>query len=265
MKQKSDFLLSKWYLDCVAENGDAFIGYYATMKWKTISFHYSSIVTHSDDAGTRSRTAIRKSPPPKMNDSTIEWICEPLKFKGIWKSAARTIQRQLFESEDGNITWSCIMPRSDAEISLGASRYIPGTGYVEHLSLTLKPWLLPIHELRWGRFHSENHTIIWIEWRGPNPKGLVFHNGTLMDDYSINDRLITMGNGEYSLLIEDRTVIRDGPLVSTVLSDIPGLGKMIPEQILQARERKWRSRGYLSHNYSQPEPGWVIHENVKLV
>lgn len=234
------------------------------MKWKALSFHYSSIITHSDDAGTRSQTILKKSSPPKLNDSVVEWVSEPLKFKGKWKSGARTIQRQLFESPDGNVTWSCIMPRSDAEISLGQSRYMPGTGYVEHLSLTLKPWLLPIDELRWGRFHSAKNTVIWIEWRGPKPQGLVFLNGSPMDDYSINDRLITMKGGEYSLLLEDRAVIRDGPLISTALSGIPGLSKLVPDRILEAHERKWRSKGYLSHNYSQPEPGWVIHENVKL-
>jgi hypothetical protein len=264
LKQKSDFLLSKWYLDCVAENGDTFIGYHATMKWKALSFHYSSFLTHTEDARTRTQTAFKKSSPPKVNDSVIEWVSEPLKIRGKWNSAGRAIQRQLIETEEGIVTWSCLMPRADAEISLGNSRYLPGTGYVEHLSLTLKPWLLPIHELRWGRFHSEHDTLIWIDWRGPNPQCLVFQNGILMNDCSINDMLITVNNGECTLLLEDRKILRDGPLVLTALSDTHGLEKVLPESMLQAHERKWRSKGLLSKNYSPAESGWVIHENVKL-
>jgi hypothetical protein len=42
---KSSFLLTKWYLDCVAESGDAVILYVADLRWNALTVHYGSLLT----------------------------------------------------------------------------------------------------------------------------------------------------------------------------------------------------------------------------
>jgi hypothetical protein len=42
---KNSFLFTKWYLDCVAENGDAVILYVADLRWNALTVHYGSLLT----------------------------------------------------------------------------------------------------------------------------------------------------------------------------------------------------------------------------
>ncbi|MFI5252945.1 MAG: hypothetical protein ACHQQQ_11010 [Bacteroidota bacterium] len=264
MKQKSEFVFSKWYVDCVGENGDTLIAYYATMKWQSLTFHYSNLITHNQEVGTLKRGSILKNTVPRVENSSLVWDSPMMNFKGTWRRREREIQRRLFENEEGILTWSCVMPRADVEISMEKSRYFPGTGYVEHLTLTLKPWLLPIDELRWGRFHSHADTLIWIDWLSAKPTRLVIHNGVVMQDCSINDMLITTKNGDCSLLLEERKVLQEEPILNSRLLTLPGLINLIPENLQHAHQCRWRSRGLLCHESSPPVKGWAIHEYIKF-
>ncbi|HYF95417.1 MAG TPA: hypothetical protein VD969_24665 [Symbiobacteriaceae bacterium] len=38
----SGFHLSKWYLDCVAEDGSALIGYRARLRWRSLALEYAA-------------------------------------------------------------------------------------------------------------------------------------------------------------------------------------------------------------------------------
>ena len=48
-----------------------------------------------------------------------------------------------------------------------------GTGYAERLELSIRPWRLPIRELRWGRFVSEGASMAWIDWQGADPTEVI--------------------------------------------------------------------------------------------
>ncbi len=57
MSKEPSFLLTKWYLDCVAESGDATVVYVADLRWNKLSLRYGSLLTildgrvHSSSSG----------------------------------------------------------------------------------------------------------------------------------------------------------------------------------------------------------------------
>ncbi len=138
-----------------------------------------------------------------------------------------------------------------------------GLGYVEHMTLTIPPWQLPLHELRWGRFLNETNSLVWIDWKGDNPVTLVLHNGKEIQDVSVgNDSLRSAGG--LCLSLKQHAIIRNGPLVSTTLSMIPGLSRIFPATILHTHERKWLSDGHLTLGDASVEKGWALHELVRF-
>jgi hypothetical protein len=135
-------------------------------------------------------------------------------------------------------------------------------GYVEKLELRIPPWHLPITELRWGRFLTETDAMVWIDWKGSSPLSLLFINGSEAVNCSITDTKI-LGADDASLLeLSEGRILRNGPLLTTALSSIPGIGIVFPERILRANECKWKSRGRMTCNGNAMTTGWAIHELV---
>lgn len=264
MSTQSDFSLRKWYLDCVADNGDTFIGYSGALHWKALTIHYSSITSSRGNSGTRTKTSLREGSFPSINDRRIDWSSKALNLVGTWTPMSEPIQRQLYDSPEGTVTWSCVHPRSKADISFGTKEHIAGLGYVELLELSVKPWQLPIAELRWGRFLSERDALIWINWRGHAPLSVVFHNGKQILDGSITDDEVSIDGDRTVLTLTERTELCKGFLASTALSVIPRIATIVPARMLHTHECKWRSRGVLNKNGSLCSSGWVIHEVVRF-
>jgi hypothetical protein len=262
MTSKPDFFLRKWYLDCVADNGDTFIGYSAALKWKALTIHYSSITSTRGNSEATTETSLRKSSSPRMIDRRIDWSSKALNLVGTWTPLSEPIQQTLYDSPEGFVKWSCMHPRSKADISFGKKEHITGLGYAELLEITIKPWQLPISELRWGRFLSERDALVWIDWRGAAPLSVVFHDGKQMRDASINDEQVAI-DGDH-LALTERTQLRKGVLVSTALSMIPGIDAIVPSRMLRTYECKWRSKGVLTTNGSFSSSGWAIHEIVRF-
>jgi hypothetical protein len=130
--------------------------------------------------------------------------------------------------------------------------------------MSIKPWQLPIDELRWGRFLSNSDAVVWIDWIGEVKQSLLFHNGVRMNNCSITDNEIKINGNEIVLALTEKSILREGRLVSTMLSRIPGIDKIVPAQILQTHECKWRSRGVLKKKDFPPTSGWAIHEVVRF-
>ncbi|MGA3286199.1 MAG: hypothetical protein ABSD46_02100 [Bacteroidota bacterium] len=264
MSTKPNFSLRKWYLDCVADNGDTFIGYSGALHWKALTINYSSTISTRGNSGTRTKTSLREVLSPQISDRRIDWSSKALNLVGTWALMSEPIQRQLYDSPEGTVTWSCVHPRSKADISLGPKEHIAGLGYAELLELTVKPWQLPIAELRWGRFLSESDVLVWIEWRGAAPLSIVFLNGKQIRNASISDEQVAIDEDRTVLTLTEKTELRKGVLVSTALSAIPGIAAIVPARMLHTYECKWRSRGVLSTNGSLCSSGWVIHEIVRF-
>jgi hypothetical protein len=260
-KDASRFLLSKWYLDCVSVDGSAFIGYAASLRWRGLSLNYSSVLQHLPGEEVKIDSTLQELSTPQVAGSSIQWSSPRLSVVGSWEAAARPIKRTLLESAAGSIEWNCLHPRARAEILTGKGRRLAGFGYVEHLKMSIPPWQLPFDELRWGRFLSEEDALVWIDWRGAHSLNLSFHNGVQIENARLTDQ--GLDAGEIGLALNESLVLRDGVLVETALSMIPGIQRLFPFRILGARECKWLSRGVLKKPGAEASNGWAIHEVVR--
>ena len=155
-----------------------------------------------------------------------------------------------------------MQPKATAKVSIKNQHQLKGLGYVEHLLMSLPPWRLPLDELRWGRFLSDEDALVWIDWRGETNIKLVFLNGAQVESPEVSEHEIVLGLEETSLALDDDRIMREGPLIKTALSMIPGLQKLIPLRSLRANECKWRSRGILRRG-EYLSVGWAIHEIVR--
>jgi hypothetical protein len=261
LPETSNFLLSKWYMDCVSEEGDVFIAYAASLRWKGLEINYSSTLRRQCDAQTEANTSLKRYSAPEVSGDSIQWSSRALGVEGTWTAIAEPLEQTIFESDAGRVEWRCLYPRATAEVSTRNQYQLKGLGYVEHLSMSIPPWRLPIDELRWGRFLSVNDALIWIDWRGASNVQLVFLNGVQIDGAEVTDREVVLEQEKVTLALDEDQVLREGPLIKTALSMIPGIQKLIPFRSLHAYECKWRSRGIL-RQHENVSVGWTIHETV---
>jgi hypothetical protein len=264
MTHVEPFLLMKWYLDCVSNEGTAFIGYAAQLQMKKLVLHYSSILLRDKSSEIFSDTSLRQGRFPQIDRSRISWENDSLSFNGEWNAIAPPIERTWTPEEKGTITWSCFQPMGRAKVQIGNDRCIEGLGYVEQLTQTIPPWKLPFKELRWGHLLSESDAIVWIDWKGDTQTSLVLKNGLEVPGCTIGDDEIRGDQCDFRLSFDQKAVLRNGPLVSTALSMIPGISLLLPSDILHIHETKWLSSGTLARDPLSPTTGWVIHEVVKF-
>lgn len=249
------FKLSKWYLDCVTDAGDTVIVYTGAARWGKLRLHYSSMLETSEDR-LLERHTLRPQVSPETADSTVSWCSKLLKVDGAWEALSNAVSETIYWSAEGSIQWDCIMPLAQARV-----RDRRGLGYVEHLTMTIPPWRLPIHTLRWGRFTSVSDWLTWIDWQGEYSRRIVFMNGEMLPCSTIEDGRIE-GNAGMCLAMDRSLVLRDGALGTTALSAVPGVSKIFPSRLVEMVECKWRSRARLERKGKPPVDGWAIHEKV---
>ncbi len=259
----TDLALSKWYLDCVTDSGHAVIVYWAELRWRGLVFHYESLLEHSPSGGTGTRSSLRKNSSPQVRGKTISWESPSLEVRGSWSALAGELGQTILDSAQGRVDWRCLQPRAHAELLIQGSRPLRGLGYVEHLTLTVLPWRMPVRELRWGRFLTETDSLIWIDWSGPRSRRLVFYNGSPVESAGLSESEIRLEDAGLILHIDDRNVLRDTTLGKSVLSVMPQLRKIVPGRVLGIRECKWLSRATLRRPGGAETKGWAIHEIVQ--
>jgi hypothetical protein len=257
------FILSKWYCDCVSDDGTAFVGHWARMRWGLVTIPYAASLHKPVGEATRERYSIRTSGAPTVRDGELRWGCKRLGIRGTWTASAPGIRRTLLDAEDGSIDWHCHLPCTQASIELDGTDRISGLGYAEQLTLTVKPWRLPFEELRWGRFLSGEDAVTWIEQRGSEPRQWVFHNGSELRAATISTERVELPNDRGFVALRDAVVLREGRLVSTALRAIPAASVWLPRGIRNAHETKWLARGTFTTR-ERSSSGWVIHEVVRL-
>ncbi len=263
MTRNPPFALSKWYLDCVAEDGRAFIGYLATLRWKSLTIHYQSSLLHSAGEGTQTRFSLRGAPPPSVSGPSLTWKSSPLRVEGTWNALEPPLRVTILESDAGAIEWHCLQPRATASVRAGKAAAIGGLGYAEHLCMTIPPWRMPLKKLHWGRFLSATHSLVWIDWRGPYSKQVVLLNGVEVQAESITEQQVVLKNRAAILDFEESFVLRKGILAKTALSKIPAVQKLFPQSVLGILECKWKTRAVLRRRSMPDARGWAIHEVVK--
>lgn len=224
------FALSKWYLDCVSSEGEAFIGYSAELSWGERRLSYVGRVNGP--------SSLTRESPPRLTDQAVEWESEALGVRGAWTGSDPLPEVSLFE---GAVLWQVLRPC--ARVVLQGE--MEGWGYAEKVRLGRIPWKLDIGQLRWGRFTSPSSWLVWVGWSGGL---LVYRDGAAQTEARLEPDGLSWPGGK--LTVERGTVLRQGPLARTV----PVLSSLVPAAL---REQKWISRGWLDG-----QPGWVIHEVV---
>ena len=252
------FQLSKYYFDCVTPAGDAIIAYAANLNWQGLVLSYASTLIAPMDGAPYSNTSLERFVLPRGDATGLNWEHAGLEFRGRWASTDPRLQQDLLTTDDGVVAWNCQAHRAGASIACG-NRAFEGLGYVEHLRLTLAPWRLPIHCLRWGRFISATDSLVWIQWRGPRPLDLLFHNGVMVPAATIEDRRVCGPN--FALEMPRPRVLRDGSLLTTALASLQRFASFFPRSILQTQETKWLSQATL-RTPAGDSSGFAIHELV---
>ncbi len=253
---KAAFKLSKWYLDCITDVGDASIAYIGVVDWGPMCLHYSNLLVNTAQFVT-ARHSLRPQTEPNIDNCSLRWQSGALRIDGEWRADSAGMRETVFASDAGSVEWHCLMPRAQTRIG---DRF--GLGYAEHLDITIAPWKLPIRTLRWGRFATPSDWIVWIDWLGDFTHRIVYRNGQIARTSLLEDGQIEFRDGA-RLTMDRSLVLRDGPLGSTALSVIPGVRNTFPVRLLKVNECKWRSLGRLERPGVSTVEGWVIHERVE--
>lgn len=257
---KNSFLLTKWYLDCVAESGDTAILYTADLRWNAVSLHYSSVLTFHDGR-ISSASSLQENAAPKVDAHKIAFKHSRLGVEGGWMALRPPADRTLFQKDDGSVHWNCVQPMSQVDLLLPGNFRIAGLGYAECLTLTILPWQLPLTSLNWGRYLSQQDAVVWIDWQGADSRRTVIHNGEEQAADSITEFEVRFGTGG-RLDLDSGLVLRQGRLGDTVFPGISRLASLLPRSMLSVDECKWRSRGKFRGPGGESF-GWAIHEVVK--
>lgn len=255
------FLLTKWYLDCVAENGDAVILYAADLRWNSVSFRYGSLLTVLN-GNINFASALRGVAAPALQGDILTVHQSGLNIAGTWAALRPPIRRTVFQNIQGAVDWHCVQPMSDVDLRVCGRTRINGLGYAECLTLSIPPWHLPLHQLHWGRYLSREDAVVWIDWQGAERLQLIVHNGQEQQARTITESEVVFAEGGGVLELDRGLVLRQGHLGNTVFRGISRLAKVLPRTILTVDECKWRSRGIFRTGSGQSS-GWAIHEVVK--
>jgi len=254
------FLLSKWYMDVVSADGRCCVGYHAALRWNKLKLHYYHLLVMGSDGKVQGKGGFTREPEPQWENGVLRWQAKGIEAE--WRSAQEPLEENLLRTAKGTIDWLCRQPKAKAQLRV-LDEELEGWGYTERLELSIPPWELPIRELRWGRFISENHSITWIDWQGELPRAWVFHNGLRCEALEFSEG--EMRNAQFRLRHSDDRALRSGALLSTVFRPFQSIKRIIPLKALRTEEYKWRSKGRLELPNGETESGWMIHELVRWV
>jgi hypothetical protein len=261
------FLLDKWFLDFTGENGAAMIFYAAKLTWYGLSVSYTSWLSYDKRSGVIIRSRFSKVQVPQITGNLITWDDPIYRISGRWESAGEMIQARLFEGDEGSLEWKCHQPASNVQLSIGESLFA-GRGYAEQLILTVPPWKIPMDELRWGRFGSDESTLVWIELRDRETRKWLWVNGERTGNCTIEDTYLSIPDKELFLTLDRGVVLESEKKIYTIVEKLvrylPGFKKILPLNFLMADETKWLSRAELHSEHDSVVKGMAIHELVRF-
>ena len=254
------FKIEKLYIDCIDDQGNCFIVYWAKVKLFLLKIIYSGLVFSNADGRAVEKSTIRKTIKPAIN-RTISFNNKFLKTSISLKRIDDPITRSLYkESEDNELIWNCHHPRALAEINYNGSIY-RGLGYAETLFCPINPLKLPMEELMWGRFLSVSDTVIWIYWKDEHPMNKIFLNGIEYNDAVFNNETILFNGRNYKLAFSEIRDIRKGKL-SGLFSKMKFLKIFFKSRLLDTLEIKHIAKTILSENSLFLSDGWSLFETV---
>jgi len=259
-KSKVPFSLEKYYADMVTADGLYFIGYSARLRLGRIKLSYAATLYHPAMTSISSGPVLASHDMPIADDSGLTWSNPVLGFDGRWRPLTPAVKLVLHKTSKGLVEWICQQQAARVRLRTRSGKQYDGLGYAEFLNLTIPPWQLGLLNLFWGRFVSDTHSVVWIEWQGEHPFTKLICNGQSMADAQICDD--TVKCDDFVLIFEHEATIRLGSLGETFISKIPAAIKDTRIEFLGGREQKFLSRGNLQFEDGSQSTGWVIHERV---
>jgi hypothetical protein len=252
--------MEKQYLDCIDSLGNCFIIYWAKVDFFLFRFVYSGVVFCNAQGRTEEKSTLSRIQKPETN--------EILKFDHSFLKTSVTLKRiddpivssLYLDTENNELSWNCHHPKAEGEIIYNGKTY-KGYGYAETLYSFIKPWNLPIDELRWGRFLSDSYTLIWIYWKGKYLVNKMFFNNIEYNDAVFDTDSVVFNNGTYQLKFSDIQVIRQGKLSGLFLK-MKLLKIIFNKRILNTVEIKYKAKATLTKNSVILSKNWSLFEVV---
>ncbi|MGZ3812849.1 MAG: hypothetical protein ACXVJN_13965 [Mucilaginibacter sp.] len=257
---KTSFFLDKTYLDCIDDAGNCFILYSATIKLLFFKLHYAALIFSDQYNRVTERSSFHKSMITFSND-LLSFSDKFLNIRGDWEKAGDSIECSLYSNSSGIVNWDCHHPIAHCNI-IYKNHSFSGLGYTETLFLSIKPWKLPIDELRWGRFLAPGIAVTWIRWAGKNPINKIYCNGEEFNDAVHSGEAIIFNEGKNKLIFFNTSVIRQAKF-SDHLSKAPLLKLFVNRAILNSVESKYKSKTVFTDASGVTHNGWSIFEIVK--
>ncbi len=262
------FTLAKWYLDVVADDGTVAVAYSARLSFAGVVLTYASTLVScagtpaQEDSAFGGADALRLENMGLEADAVLTWHHPALSVRGSWRRLGPAIEQRLLRSSGGDISWRCEMPRACVELDAGGRR-ITGSGYAEHLTLTLPPWRLPFNYLRWGRFVSRTGSVIWIAWEGADRRQFVWHDGVLQPEAVIDARAIHGLAGGATLHLDEPRDICDRPVFAKLAGRLPHGLRRASGPIASMVEHKMIAPSRLVVPGECTNLGWSVFEEVR--
>ena len=259
MRSHPPFALTKWYFDCVAANGRAVIGYWASLAWRGVALTWQSVTVYEPWRPPVTRTSLVPSPSPEAAGGTIAWNAPALACAARIESRQRPIDERLLDGETGVVEWRVEAPGADVSFDLDGIARVRGAGYAERIFIGIPPWRLPIRELRWGRWldATASRSVVWLDWRGESPRSWVFVDGAKVPGAVVTDEGVS-AEGMTFVLGERRTL--QARKFAEIAATIPTLRAVAPKSMLALEETKWCSAGTLREGNAAAQAGCAIHE-----
>jgi hypothetical protein len=102
-------------------------------------------------------------------------------------------------------------------------------------------------------------SLVWIDWRGPEPGRWVFADGVQAPTAVVSEHRVTAGRKQLTL-VSPWTV--SSRALENVIGNIPALRGVVPSSVLAWRETKCSSHGLLRRDDGTSVAGRAIHELV---
>ena len=253
--------LTKWYLDVVTDDGAALIVYAASLGWGALHVEFASTLLARPGAPPIEETAWSGVELPEHSSVGVRFRHDGLGVAGHWRGLAAPIEATLLDDEMGLLSWECILPVAAVDVRFPGGA-LTGRGYVERLTMTRVPWSLPLRTLRWGRFISPTHGVVWIDWQGGPPRRWLWLDGVLQPSAGVRDTGLTGLDGDRELRLVGGRELCDRRSLQVLSKHLPALDTLPLGPLRDLRETKRLSRGSLRRAGAVEDDGWAIHEIV---
>ena len=253
-------MLDKWYFDCTSPEGDALIGYAARLTWGPLTLNYGARITMPNDGPLSQKRSLafgRVDETPGF----IAWRNDALGIEGSWTGGDAISATTVVDEPSGTIEWQCLSANAAVEIRVDG-RTIIGKGYAEKLTVTIPLGRLPLTELRWGRYISEDRSdyVVWIDVSGKTPRTWIWVNSGERADGTVDDRGVRTDSAE--LTFGASRALREENVARTLLGRAAFLRRLLPSGLRDIREAKRVSSCVLRHHGSE-SAGFSVNEVVR--